>query len=107
MRRCQGRTKFPPGIQVPNIKGKSLKSIARDVSEGHITVNPLFLKPFESENLKELHHEVVKTQAEIRGEKFPYNDIQAIRWRNMRLQRLHTAAMIIKNFARDKRIQLF
>jgi len=88
------------------IRGKSLKAIATDISEGYTTVNPLFLKPFDPESLKKLYQEVMKTQAEIRGEKFPYNDVQAIRWRNMKLQRLHTAAMIIKNFAREKRIPI-
>ncbi len=88
------------------IRGKSLKAIATDISEGYTTVNPLFLKPFDPESLKKLYQEVMKTQAEIRGEKFPYNDVQAIRWRNMKLQRLHTAAMIIKNFAREKRVPI-
>ncbi len=89
-----------------NIRGKSLKIIAKDISEGYVTVNPLFLKPFDPENLKELYQEVGKTQAEVRGEKFPFGDVQAIRWRNMKLQRLHMAAMIIRTFARDKRILL-
>lgn len=89
-----------------NIRGKSLKIIAQDISDGYTVVNPLFLKPFDPETLKELYQLVIKTQAEIRGEKFPFGDIQAIRWRNLRLQRLHTAAMIIKTFARDKRILL-
>jgi hypothetical protein len=89
-----------------NVRGKSLKTIAQDVSEGYTTVNPLFLKPFDQETLKELYHMLMKTQAEIRGEKFPYSDVQAIRWRNLRLQRLHLAAVIIKSFARDKRIVL-
>ncbi len=91
---------------MPNVRGKSLKAIAHDISEGYVTVNPIFLKPFDPETLKNLYHEIMKVQAEMRGEKFPFNDIQAIRWRNMRLQRLHTASMIIKNFARDKRIIL-
>lgn len=89
-----------------NIRGKSLRMIAQDISEGYVTVNPIFLKPFDQENLKELYQMVLKSQAEIRGEKFPFGDIQAIRWRNMRLQRLHTASIIIKTFARDKRILL-
>ncbi len=89
-----------------NIRGKSLKIIAQDISDGYVVVNPLFLKPFDPENLKELYQLIVKTQAEVRGEKFPFGDVQAIRWRNMKLQRLHTAAMIIKTFARDKRILL-
>lgn len=91
---------------MPNVRGKSLRAIARDISEGYVTVNPLFLKPFDPETVKELYHEVMKTQAEIRGEKFPFNDVQAIRWRNLRLQRLYSAAMIIKNFARERRIQI-
>lgn len=91
---------------MPNVRGKSFKAVAHDISEGYVVVNPIFLKPFDADSLKKLYHEIMKTGAEIRGEKFPYNDVQAIRWRNMRLQRLHSAAMIIKNFARDKRISL-
>jgi len=87
-----------------NVRGKSLKAIARDISEGYVAVNPLFLKPLEAEVLKDLYHEVMQTQGEIRADKFPYNDPQAIRWRNSRLQRLYSAAMIIRNFARDRRI---
>ncbi len=89
-----------------NVRGKSLKIIAQDISDGYTAVNPLFLKPFDPETLKELYQLIVKTQSEIRGEKFPFGDQQAIRGRNLRLQRLHSAAMIIKNFARDKRILL-
>ncbi len=89
-----------------NIRGKSLKTIAQDVSDGYTTINPLFLKPFEPDAIKELYSVLMKTQAEIRGEKFPYSDVQAIRWRNLRLQRLHIAAMIVKTYARDKRIPI-
>jgi hypothetical protein len=91
---------------MPNVRGKSLKSIASDISEGYTTVNPLFLKPFDAETLKGLYQEVMKFQAEVRGERFPHSDVQSIRWRNLRLQRLHTTAMIIRTYARDKRVQL-
>jgi hypothetical protein len=88
------------------IRGKSLKSVSKDIAEGYTVVNPIFLKPLDVDALKGLYHEIMKIGAEIRGEKFPHNDVAAIRHRNMRLQRLHTAAMIIKSFARDKRIPL-
>jgi len=91
---------------MPNVRGKSLKAIALDIAEGYTVVNPLFLKPFDAETVKAFYHEVMKTQAEIRGEKFPYSDVQSIRWRNLKLQRLHTTAMIVKTYARDKRIPL-
>ena len=89
---------------MPNIRGKSLKAITQDIAEGYVTVNILFLKPFDHDTLKSLYQSVMKTQAEIRGEKFPHNDVQSIRYRNMRLQRLHSASMIIKNYARDRKI---
>jgi hypothetical protein len=91
---------------VPTIRGKSLKAITYDIAEGYVVVNPIFLKPLDDDSLKGLYHELVKTQTEIRGEKFPHGDTQAIRWRNTRLQRLYSASMIIKNFARERRIIL-
>ena len=89
---------------MPTIRGKSLKAIAYDIAEGYVVVNPLFLKPLDEESLKGLYHEIVKAQVEIRGEKFPQGDTRAIRWRNTKLQRLNSASMILKNFARERRI---
>ncbi|GBD98295.1 hypothetical protein BMS3Abin07_00306 [bacterium BMS3Abin07] len=89
-----------------NIRGKSFKAIAFDVSEGYVAVNPLFLKPLESDVIKGLYEELLKMQSEIRGEPIKHGDIASIRWRNMRLQRLYSAAMIIKNFARERRLGL-
>lgn len=91
---------------MPTIRGKSLKAITYDIAEGYVVVNPIFLKPLDDDSLKGLYHELMKTQAEIRGDKFPHGDTQAIRWRNTRLQRLYSASMIIKNFARERRIIL-
>jgi hypothetical protein len=89
---------------MPTIRGKSLKAIAFDIAEGYAVVNPLFLKPLDGESLKGLYHELMKAQVEIRAEKFPHGDPTAIRWRNTRLQRLNSASMILKNFARERRI---
>jgi hypothetical protein len=91
---------------MPTIRGKSLKAVAYDISEGYLTVNPIFLKSLDDESLKGLHNEILKAQSEIRGEKFPHNDTQSIRSRNMRLQRLHQTLIIIKNFARERKILL-
>jgi len=91
---------------VKGIRGKSIKAIAWDIAEGYVTVNPIFLKPLEMELIKELYQEIQHMQTEIRGERFPFNDIQAIRKRNMRLQRLNNAHVIIRNFLKERR-QLF
>ena len=91
---------------MPNVKGKSLKALTQDVAEGYTAVNPIFLKLFEPEQLKEIYREIAKTQNDIRGERFPTNDLAAIRSRNIKLQRLHSASMIIRNFAKERRILL-
>ena len=91
---------------MPTIRGRSLKAITHDIAEGYVAVNPIFLKSLDNDSLKELYHEIMKTQTEIRIEKFPHSDPHAIRWRNIRLQRLYSALMIIKNFARERRIIL-
>jgi len=91
---------------VPTVRGKTLKAVTHDIAEGYVTVNPIFLKSLDDDSLKGIYHELMKTQAEIRAEKFPHSDIQSIRWRNVRLQRLYQASMVIKNFARERRILL-
>jgi hypothetical protein len=88
------------------IRGKSLRATAFDIAEGYVVVNPIFLKSIENESLKGLYQEIARAQIEIRGQKFPHGDTQAIRFRNTRLQRLNSALMILKNFAREKKILL-
>ena len=89
-----------------NMRGKSLKATIRDISEGYVMVNPLFLKSFEQETLRDLYVEISKIQNEIRAERFPTHDVLAIRNRNLKLQRLFSATMIIRNFARERRVSL-
>jgi hypothetical protein len=89
---------------MPTIRGKSLRATAFDIAEGYVIVNPLFLKSIEGESLKGLYQEIAKAQLEIRGRKFPHGETQAIRFRNTRLQRLNSALMILKNFARERKI---
>jgi hypothetical protein len=89
------------------LRGKSLVAITRDIADGYITVNPLFLKPLDRESIERLYNQIVKLQIEIRGERFPYRDVQAIRQRNLRLQRLHNSLIVIKNFARQRGMRNF
>lgn len=89
-----------------NVRGKSLKATIRDVAEGYVVVNPLFLKSFDHETLRDFYIEISKVQVEIRAERFPTHDILAIRSRNLRLQRLFAATMIIRNYAKERRVPL-
>ncbi len=88
------------------IRGKNLAGVASDITEGFLYLNPLILKDFPADVYKELHNQMRKLQTAIRTEKFPSHDQMAIRNRNMRLQRLHQAIVVLQNSARVKKIIL-
>lgn len=87
-------------------RAKSVKAIVNDLSEGLISINPLFLKKYDKDMLKELYETISKTMSFVRNEKVEFHDTIGLRNRNLKLQRLHNAMIIIKNTAREKRIPL-
>lgn len=87
-------------------RGKSMKAVAFDVAEGYISVNPLFLKKFDKDMIKDLFENLNKALTSTRNEKVALSDHTALRTRNMKLQRLHNAVIILRNIAREKRIPL-
>lgn len=87
-------------------RGKSMKAVAVDVAEGFVTVNPLFLKKFDKDMIKTLFEHLNKVMTSTRNEKVEYSDHAALRTRNMKLQRLHNAVIVLRNIAREKRIPL-
>lgn len=88
------------------IGGKSMKQVAVDVIDGFTTVNPLFLKKFEKEQIKDLFEQLTKAMNATRNIPVQFNDQVAMRNKNMKLQRLHNALIIVRNHAREKRIPL-
>lgn len=83
-------------------RSRSLSAIVSDIAEGFITVNPLFLKKFSVKDLKELHETLIRKQRQIRSEPFPFNEPLLIRKRNIKLQRIHQAIVVVKNFMEGK-----
>lgn len=79
-------------------KTKSLLAVVSDITEGFIAVNPLFLKKLSEDELKKLQEFLIKKERQIRAEPFPFNEPLLIRKRNLRLQRIHKAMIVVKNF---------
>ncbi len=87
-------------------RGKSMRVVAIDVAEGYVSVNPLFLKKFDKDMVKELYDHLNKALTFTRNEKMDFTDLVLVRTRNLRLQRLHNAMIVLRNVAREKRIPL-
>jgi hypothetical protein len=88
------------------IGGKSMKQVAMDVIDGFTAINPLFLKKFDNDQIKELYENLNKTMNAARNIPVQLNDQVAMRQKNMKLQRLHNALIIVRHHAREKRIPL-
>ncbi len=89
------------------IEGKGLTAFVREISEGFKVINPLVLKKIPTESYKDIFQALGKIQRELRGEPFPSHDIQGIRNRNIRLQRIQTALTILQHTAKVKKVPLF
>lgn len=85
------------------LKGKNIEAVAKDIAEGYVFVNPIYLKKFSPELLKKLLAACNKTMIFIRNEKYPSGDTNAIKHRNVRLSRLNNATTVMKHFAKTRR----
>lgn len=94
-------------MSASQIEGKGLTAFVKDIADGFKVVNPLVLKKIHTESYKDIFQHLHKQQRELRAEPFPTKDIVKIRQRNIRLQRLHTAATILQHYAKEKKIPLF
>ena len=89
------------------IQGKGLDAFVKELDNGFAVLNPLVLKQFELASYKPLYQQLKRRQNELRSETFPSNEPPKIRQRNLRLQRLHTAMVILEHAAKEKRMSLF
>jgi len=88
------------------VGGKSMKAVANDVGDGYMVINPLVLKKFDKDMIKDLYEHLNKAMNAARNIAVPFNDVLALRQKNMKLQRLHNSIIILRNTAREKRIPL-
>jgi len=88
------------------VGGKSMKAVANDVGEGYMSINPLVLKKFDKDMIKDLFEHLSKAMTAARNVAVPLTDQVAMRSKNMKLQRLHNALIILRNIARERRVPL-
>jgi len=93
-------------MSASQIEGKGVIAFVKDIADGFKALNPLVLKKIHTSSYKDLFQQLNKQQRDLRAEPFPAKDIVKIRKRNICLQRLHTATMILQHYAKEKEIPL-
>jgi len=82
--------------------GGSAWKMAKDITEGYLTVNLSNLKKYTVADLRLLAFELGKYERSIRGETMDLEDMEAIKSRNRRLQRISQAMMVMRDFAQRR-----
>lgn len=80
--------------------------MARDIGDGFQSLNPASLKKYTPADLKIVHNSLQQVLRDTRGEVPAADDPEAVRKKNLRMQRLNQAIMMLANYCRQHRIPL-
>lgn len=79
-------------------------AIARDIGEGFHSLNPASLRKFTPADLRTMNNSLQQVLRDARGETPPPGDAEAIRKKNLRVQRLNHAILTLTNYCRQQHI---
>jgi hypothetical protein len=83
--------------------GGSAWAMARDISSGYLRLNERTLARFNRGQIGRLTFEIDKLLREVRGEQPDLTDVNALRKRNQRIQRLTTGRRLIESALQRRR----
>lgn len=80
--------------------------IAREIGDGFRSLTPVILKRYTPADLKVINTSLQQVLRETRAEVTPAEDAEAVRKKNLRLQRLNQAVLSLTNYCRQNRVAL-
>ena len=81
-------------------------AMARDIGDGFLSLSPTALKKYTPADLKVINNSLQQVLREVRGEAVSQDDQEAVRRKNLRIQRLNQAIMNLAHYCRQRRIPL-
>lgn len=78
--------------------------MVRDIAAGYFLVNERTFQRFGQGELQTIHFELDRLMREIRGEQPPIDDYQAVQVRQRRMQRLRSAAVVLRSYRMRRKI---
>ncbi len=77
--------------------------MAREIGEGYHLVTERTFKQLLPHELDQLAFELDRQLRDLRGQKAPLDDVQALQKRNRRLQRVNSALIMLNGYRQRKR----
>lgn len=72
--------------------------MARDIAEGYLMITERTFRGLTRGDLDQLTFELERCLRDLRGDQAPLDDIPAIQARNRKIQRVNTAAMVLRSY---------
>ncbi len=83
--------------------GGSAYAMARDIGEGFVSVTERTFKSMTDADMNKLAFEIDRFLRELRGSRSATDDIDVVKARNRKIQRLNTAVMISRTYRQKHR----
>lgn len=87
------------------ISGNPL-AMAKEIGEGFHSLTPATLKKYTPADLKIINNSLQQVLRDARAEVLAPGDAEATRKKNLRVQRLNQAIMLLANYCRQQRVPL-
>ena len=82
------------------------KVLARDIADGYVILSVVSLRKYSNTDIRDLYRNLLIVQREIRQEQFEVDDIDNIKKKHMRLQRLFRGITTVNTYAKPRKIPL-
>lgn len=84
----------------------SMSRLAKEISEGYITLSPTMLRGTPPDTLRNLNRELIKTLQSIRGTAVDLDNFKELKEKNTKITKLNHALQVLKNFCTERKIIL-
>jgi len=86
--------------------GGSAFAMARDIGGGFVNVTERTFKAMTASDINKLVFEIDRLLRELRGAQLGTDDIEVVKTRNRKIQRLNTAVMISRTYRQKRKMPL-
>ncbi|MBI4390544.1 MAG: hypothetical protein HY575_01560 [candidate division NC10 bacterium] len=84
----------------------SPKGLAKDIAEGFFALTPPVLRKFTPPELKTINQNLNLVLRETRAEGIETGDVESIRRKSLRIQRLNQAILVLTSYCKQNRVPL-
>ena len=89
-----------------SFKGSNPKMIAKEIADGYVLITLANIRRYNPAQVRTLHQNLVMVEREFRTEHFDTEDVENIKKKHMRLQRIYRAKTMIQTYAKKWKIVL-